>query len=140
MMRTLNIALVVITGVACLGLYRVAEQARITANDLHETRAAIAHERDAMSVLGAEWARQTQPSRIQALVQRHLDLTDKPQIELSSLDLLPQKNAPLAPEGAIRDAKAVVPLPAPAPQNRPRLPVQSTPLPVATFVALHTGT
>jgi hypothetical protein len=138
MIRTLNIALVIITGMVCLSLYRVAEQARVTVNDLRETRAAIAHEHDAMSVLGAEWARQTQPARIQALVQRHLDLTDKPQVELSSLEQLPQKNAPLAPQGAIRDANAVVPLPQPAPSSR--MLARPAPLPVATFVALHTGT
>ena len=49
-------------------------------------------------MLGAEWARVTEPKRLQALVQHHLDLTDKPGVALTSLSQLPLKNPPLAPE------------------------------------------
>ena len=58
---------------------------------------AIVRERDAITVLGAEWARLTQPSRIQALTQKHLDLSDNPAVEMSSLTDLPAKVQP-APE------------------------------------------
>src|SRR2546423_765230 len=67
MIRTLNFAFVVMTGLVCLGLYRIAEEARVAAADLKATRASIVRENDALTVLGAEWASLTQPGRIQAL-------------------------------------------------------------------------
>jgi hypothetical protein len=132
MIRTLNFAFIAITGLVCLGLYRIAEEARVAAADLKATQVQTARESDALTVLGAEWARLTQPGRIQALAERHLDLSDRPSVELSSLAQLPPKNAPLAPEGAIRNAKAVVPQPATQ--------APATQTPAASFASLHTGT
>ena len=143
MIRTLNFAFVVITGLVCLGLYRIAEEARVAAAELKATHAAIMRENDALTVLGAEWASLTQPGRIQALVGRHLDLSDKPTAQLSSLAQLPPKNPPLAAEGAIRNAKAVVPQPLPQqPAQTPgaapeSLPAHSTDPTLASF---HAGT
>ena len=133
MTRMLNIAFIAITGLVCLGLYRIAEEARVASADLRMTQAAIMREKDALTVLGAEWARVTQPARIQALAQRHLDLADQPEVQLSSLTQLPAKNAPLAPDNAFRNANAVVPAP------------QETPAPVSpadptSFAVLKTGT
>ena len=112
MMRTLNFAFIVVTGLVCLGLYRIAEEARVARADLAVTERAIVQEHNTMAVLGAEWARATQPSRIAALAERHLDLADRPAIQLSSLALLPHKNRPLvSPDTVVRTAKATVPLP-----------------------------
>ncbi len=143
MIRTLNFAFILMTGLVCLGLYRIAEEARVAAADLKATRSAIVRENDALTVLGAEWARLTQPKRIQALVGRHLELSDKPTAQLSSLTQLPSKNPPLAPEGDIRNAKAVVPqpmpqLPAQASGEAPSLP--SGPSNDPSFALIHTGT
>ena len=118
MIRTLNFVCIAMTGLVCLGLYHLAEKARVAHADLKTTQAAIAHEHSTLIVLGAEWARLTQPARIHALAQRHLKLTDKPAVQLSSLKQLPAKNAPLVPQGAIRNAKMVVPVPA---QRGPRV-------------------
>ena len=112
MIRTLNVAFVVMTGLVCLGLYRIAEEARVAQAELRSTRAAIARESDMLTVLGAEWARLTQPARIQALAARHLQLSDAPTVELSSLKSLPTRDAP--PETPIREAKIILPTPAPA--------------------------
>ena len=136
MIRTLNFAFIAITCLVCLGVYRTAEKARVEQVELKATRAEIVKETSALSVLGAEWARVTEPKRIQALVDHHLDLSDKPGVALSSLSQLPPKNPPLAPEGDIRSAKVVVPqVPAPqAPRAEPQ------PLPNVTFASAHTGT
>jgi len=140
MIRVLNIAFLAVTGLVCLGLYRIAEEARIAAADLKTTETAIARENESLTVLGAEWARLTQPARIQALAQHQLDLSDRPAAELASLTQLPPKNLPLAPQGTIRNANATVP------QSTLRIgsPVASgTPsarLPAATFALIHTGT
>lgn len=141
MIRTLNFAFILMTGLVCLGLYRIAEEARVAAADLKATRAAIVRENDALTVLGAEWARLTQPKRIQALVGRHLELSDKPEAQLSSLTQLPSKNPPLAPEGDIRNAKAVVPQPLPQPPAPGEAQgLQHTPSADPSFALIHTGT
>ena len=124
MIRILNFAFLAITGLACLGLYRVAEHARVADADLKEMRVEIAREHDALAVLGAEWARLTQPARIQALAERHLNLTDKPTVALSSLTALPNRNT-TPPDSPIRAAKATVPAPATV---------------AAAPIASHTGT
>jgi hypothetical protein len=149
MIRTLNFAFIAITGLVCLGLYRIAEDARIAAADLHATRAAIVSERDALAVLGAEWASITQPGRIQTLTQRHLNLSDKPAVELSSLTALPAKNPPLVPDSSIRNVNSIVPIaPAaipPATGAALTAPQELTPptaaaSPEASFAAARTGT
>lgn len=112
MMRTLNFAFILVTGIVCLGLYRIAEEARVARADLAGTERAIVQEHSALGVLGAEWARATQPARIAALAERHLALSDRPAIELSSLALLPRKGKPLvSPDTPVRTAKAVTPMP-----------------------------
>lgn len=142
MIRTLNFAFIAVTGLLCLGLYRIAEEARVAAADLNATRTAIARESDALAVLGAEWARLIQPGRIQALVRRHLDLSDQPAPQLSSLSELPPKNPPLVPEGAIRNANAEVHEPAPRAEPAPIPAPEAQPAPAldAGFAAIHTGT
>ena len=107
-------------------------QARVAQADLRETQAAIVRERDAITVLGAEWARLTQPARIQALTERHLDLSDRPAVELSALTDLPSKAQP-APEETFSNAKAVVPAPA-TPEQAPATPQATVP------AVMHTGT
>jgi hypothetical protein len=104
--RVINFAFIAVAAVVCLALYRIADHARVAEADLRATEAAIAGERDTMTVLGAEWARLTQPARIQALAERHLNLSDKPTAALSSLTVLPNRNAP--PVSDIRAAKATL--------------------------------
>jgi cell division protein FtsL len=139
MIRILNFTLILATGLICLGVYRVAEEARMSVIELRETRAAIAQEKKSMSVLGAEWAKMTQPARIQALAERYLNVTDRPAAQLASVSQLPPKFVP-RPEDAIRNANAVVPqsgesqLSATAPAS-----LRAQPAAPARTV-LHTGT
>ena len=128
MIRTLTFVCLAMTGLVCLGLYRLAEEARVAAADLKATQAAIQREHTTITVLGAEWARLTQPARIHALAQRHLDLVERPVIELSSLTQLPSKNELLVPRGAIRNAKVLVPAPG---QQKPRV-IRTAELPSGT--------
>ena len=109
MIRILNFAFLGIAGVACLGLYRTAENARVAEADLKSTQMAIAREHDALAVLGAEWARLTQPARIQALAERHLNLSGEPTVALSSLTALPNRNEPVVTDSPFRSAKAPAP-------------------------------
>jgi hypothetical protein len=111
MIRVLNFTAILMTGLICLGVYRIAEEARMTTLQLRQTTAAIAQENQSMIVLGAEWARITQPDRIQALAERHLNLSDRPLAQLASVGQLPPKFLPQS-ESSIRNANAVVPQPA----------------------------
>jgi hypothetical protein len=123
MLRAVNFALVLMTGLICLGVYRVAEEARIAAVELRETKTAIVQENRSITVLGAEWARLTQPSRIQVLAERYLGLTDRPTARFTSVTDLPPKFLP-RPEDAIRNANAVISQSAPHP-GAPPLPPQN---------------
>jgi hypothetical protein len=134
MIRTLNFAFIAITGFVCLGLYRIAEEARVASVDLRQTQAAIVREQDTLAVLGAEWARVTQPGRIQALAERHLKLSDTPVAQVSSLTQLPEK-APLVAESGFATVKAVVPDVA-----KRRRPAVSPAQPATRFAEIHTGT
>ena len=142
MIRTLNFAFIAITSLTCLGVYRTAEHARVEQGALKATQAAIIRENNMLTVLGAEWARITQPARIQALTQRHLDLSDSPTAQLSSLSQLPSKEVPLVPEGEIRNAKAVVPQNSPMTATIPTAEPQIAPPPSsdATLASYRTGT
>jgi hypothetical protein len=134
MIRTLNFAFIAITGFVCLGLYRIAEEARVAEADLRATKSAIIREQDALAVLGAEWARVTQPARIQALSQKHLALSDLPVAQVSSLAQLPQKKP--APESGFAVVKAIAPE-KPLVRNAGTSPTESA---RATFAELKTGT
>jgi cell division protein FtsL len=125
MIRTLNFAFIAITGLVCLGLYRISEEARVANAELRATHAAIVREEDALAVLGAEWARVTQPARISALSERHLDLSEKPAPQLSSLTQLPAKNPPLLPEESFRNVNAIAPAAPVVTAPRPPAPVVS---------------
>jgi hypothetical protein len=141
MIRVLNFTAILMTGLICLGLYRTAEEARMTTLQLRHVTAAIAQEKQSMIVLGAEWARITQPDRIQALAERHLHLTDRPLAQLASVGQLPPKFLP-QPESSIRNANAIVPQPG-TPQ-RPLPGVASASLPAqpapSSRALLHAGT
>jgi hypothetical protein len=114
MIRILNLAFIAVTAIACLGLYRIAEEARIADAELNAVESAIAAERNALVVLGAEWARVTEPTRIQALAAMHLPLSEEPTLQLSSLTALPERALIPVDEPTIRSASIVVPAPAPA--------------------------
>jgi hypothetical protein len=139
MMRTLNFVCLAMTGLVCLGLYNLAEQARVAQVELRATQSAIKRERDTLTVFGAEWARLTQPNRISVLAKKHLALQDRPTLRLSSLTQLPAKALPLPQEGQILTAKAILRV---TPQQKPRpaafqVPSAPAPKPVTT-VAFQT--
>ena len=123
-MRTFNFALVFLTGLICVGVYRVAEDARVAHAELVMTERQIVREHQTMRVLDAEWTALTQPDRIAALAERHLDLNDAPPVQLSSLTLLPRRGEDPLTEGPIRNARAVLPavpatpVPAAIPERR----------------------
>lgn len=111
MVRILNFCCFALSALACLALYHVSEQTRVTTAELRHVNHQIAKEQSAMSVLQAEWARVADPARIQRLAQAELGLTDTPTVELSSLTLLPRRgqSAPIG-DADVRNASVTVPV------------------------------
>jgi hypothetical protein len=91
MVRVLNFCCFAITALACLALYRVSEDTRVTQIHLGVVTRQIADEKEAMKVLEAKWERVAEPSRIQQLASAQLGIDDAPTVSLASLEALPRR-------------------------------------------------
>jgi hypothetical protein len=69
----------------------------------------IAANRDSIRVLNAEWSLLNQPSRLEQLAKRYLDLTPVSNDKLAHLDTVPERPSETTP-----NAPAVASLPSPA--------------------------
>jgi len=113
MIRVVNFFCIALSALACLALYQVSEQTRVAHVKLAHVEQQIAAEQSAMSVLQAEWARVADPARIQHLAETRLGLSDQPTVELSSMQLLPRRDAAPLGNSDVRNANAVAPQPDP---------------------------
>jgi hypothetical protein len=109
MVRILNFACFALAALCCLGLYRVSEQTRIARIHLLAVEKQIVVDRDAMKVLQADWEQVSAPSRIQALAQSRLGLSDTATVALASLDNLPRRGDALSGT-AVQSASMVTPV------------------------------
>jgi cell division protein FtsL len=122
MIRALNLAMLALTVMICFGLYRVTHAAQEREADLRQIETQISEEERAIGVLKAEWTHLSQPSKMQAMATRYLnlepmkatqiayvnDLPMRPEATLSDIDAIPfSKTAEGAP---IYDETAPVPL------------------------------
>jgi hypothetical protein len=97
MIRILNFVSFAFAALCCLALYHLSEQTRVARVRLSVVERQIVEDRDAMKVLQADWERVSEPSRIHALAQTQLGLSDTAAVAVASLDLLPRRDvAPLA--------------------------------------------
>jgi hypothetical protein len=97
MIRILNFVSFAFAALCCLALYHLSEQTRVARVRLSVVERQIVDDRDAMKVLQADWERVSEPSRIHALAQTQLGLSDTAAVAVASLDLLPRRDvAPLA--------------------------------------------
>ena len=109
MVRILNFACFALAALCCLALYRVSEQTRIARIRLISVEKQIVDDRNAMKVLQADWERVSEPSRIQALAQSRLGLSDTATVALASLDNLPRRGD-AATGTPVQSASMVAPL------------------------------
>ncbi|HEX4078431.1 MAG TPA: hypothetical protein VHX61_06115 [Rhizomicrobium sp.] len=109
MVRILNFACFALAALCCLALYRVSEQTRIARIRLISAEKQIVDDHDAMKVLQADWERVSEPSRIQALAQSRLGLSDTATVALASLDNLPRRGDAAAGT-PVQSASMVAPL------------------------------
>lgn len=93
MFRVANVVMIVALLVTAAVVYQLKYASTAEAERLATLRASIRKERDAISLMKAEWARRTSPIYIQGLVERHLDMKRLDVDSISSLDDLPEKPA-----------------------------------------------
>lgn len=91
MVRILNFTCFAIAALCCLALYHVSEDTRVTRGRLNAVEKQITDDDAAMKVLQADWGRVADPSKIQALAQAQLGLSDSPTVAYASFDNLPRR-------------------------------------------------
>ena len=104
MIRVLNFVSFALAALCCLALYHLSEETRVARVRLLSVERQIADDRDAMKVLQADWERVSEPSRIHALAQSRLGLSDTAAVAVASLDLLPRRGDSQPSAGSIQSA------------------------------------
>ncbi len=93
-MRLLNLIVIVALVVAAGYVYRIKFDSTVQAERVAKLRMQIRHERDAIAMLRAEWARLDSPERIERLARRHLPLKSEDARQFDDLAHLPERPAP----------------------------------------------
>lgn len=71
MTRTINILLILLMALSAAAVYDMKYEAELAAENVAQLERRIAQQQEQLSLLKAEWSVLTQPSRLQALVERH---------------------------------------------------------------------
>lgn len=135
MSRILTLAAVGLAIGAAATLYQVKYEVRLLEREARELHRNVARERQSIQVLEAEWAFLNQPSRIQDLAERYLDLKPLKPSQISTVERLPLRPVNPAPEGeAAPDPliAAVTPTPAKPAPGKPVATKPATAKPAAT--------
>jgi hypothetical protein len=94
MRRSLTIVVLLLVLAVSLGLYRLESEVKILERRLANAATQLEENRRNNRILAAEWSFLNQPSRLQALARRHLDLGHLAPAQVSRLAELPLKPAP----------------------------------------------
>jgi hypothetical protein len=90
-MRWLHLIVVAILVVAAIDVYKIKFESTVQEERLAKLRAEIGREHDTIAALRAKWAQLANPTRIQALAQRHLPLKPLDPSQIDSLDHVPER-------------------------------------------------
>lgn len=137
MFRIANIIMVIALLVTAAVVYQLKYASTMETERLANLRASIRKEREAISMMKAEWARRTSPFYIQGLVERHLDLKRLDMASVSDLSNLPAKPAAQSDgiggmiEALVDEPLVTSSISRPAPDTTPRSP-DSASLPVTS--------
>lgn len=100
-------AAIILVGYAMFQVkYEVMQQEEQLAQIRHQ----IASGREQVRILSAEWGYLTQPSRLDELARRYLDLVPIGTANLGSVEAIPLRNAPPEPAAADRSGTALATL------------------------------
>jgi len=117
MIRVINFFCFAASALACLALYQVSEQTRVTRLHLVSVHRQIADERQLAETLQAEWTRVSDPAQIERASQVSMAGDDKPAVVLASTNLLPRRGDNVVADAELRSASAVVATPDGAAQS-----------------------
>jgi len=107
MKRTVNALLVALMVLSAAAVYDMKYEAELSAENVHKVERDIEREREALSLLKAEWSVLTQPGRLQDLAERHADilkLTPMTADHIVTLADIPAKPVEPAPDVSGTDA------------------------------------
>jgi hypothetical protein len=104
-MRWLHLIVVAILVVAAIDVYKIKFESTVQEERVAKLRAEIGREHDTIATLRAKWAQLANPTRIQALAQRHLSLKPLDPSQVDSLDHVPER-PPAPPPPPAEDAVA----------------------------------
>ena len=99
MRPSLTIVVMLLVLAVSLGLYRLESEVKILERRLAKATTQLEENRRNNRILAAEWSFLSQPSRLQALAQRHLDLAGLAPAQIGRLDELPLKPPPWDADG-----------------------------------------
>mgnify|MGYP000050093549 CR=1 FL=1 len=99
MTRFVSLFAILLIVAAAVGLYRFKGESQQLARQSAELRAEIDDEREAIAVLKAEWNYLDEPSRIQELSDRYLDLQRLDVEQISVVEALPMRPLDIDPSG-----------------------------------------
>lgn len=97
MSRVVSLIAIILVVAAAVGLYRLKGESQSQARYIAELRKEIAAEREMIAVLRAEWNYLDQPSRIQQLSERYLDLSRLAVEQISVVEQLPMRPIDINP-------------------------------------------
>lgn len=110
MIRPLTLIALGLTAAVAYGVYQLKHEVLGLEDSLARLNREVERERDAISVLEAEWAYLNRPASLQAMTNRFLTLQPVAARQISSVEDIPMRRA------AGPDRWKTVPLPRPKPQ------------------------
>jgi cell division protein FtsL len=108
MLRAINLLVIAALVCAAAYVYKVKFEATLQAERVAKLRGEIRRERDAISVLRAEWTKVERPERIQTLAQQHLKLKPVDVAQFDDFAKLPERPPQIVPPGTSDPIGAII--------------------------------
>jgi cell division protein FtsL len=108
MLRTINVLVIAALICAAAYVYKVKFEATLQAERVAKLRNEIRREREAISVLRAEWTKVERPERVQTLAQQHLKLKPLDVAQFDDLSKLPERPPQIVPAGTSDPIGAII--------------------------------
>jgi hypothetical protein len=107
-MRLLNLLVIAVLVLAAAYVYEIKFESTLQAERVMKLRSEIRRERDGIAVLRAEWAKLDNPTRIQTLTNRYLQLKPTEATQIDPLDRLPERPPQIVPPGTADPIGAII--------------------------------
>jgi hypothetical protein len=100
MIRPATVFWIGLAGAVGFGLYQLKHEVHALEDQLFRVNRSILAEEEAIHVLHAEWSYVNQPSRLQSLTARHLDLQPTKPAQIGKIATLPTRGDAATPTSA----------------------------------------